>query len=273
MKRRIYGYLLIISLLVLATAAPALSDTYFIYNQYGGTWHDANKTISDESQMCWAAAAANVLAWGNWGTANYNTDTSIFRYFADHWTNNTGYMAWAWNWWFTGTQPPTKAYAYPNVVGGDFFPTLSINKYFAYASTGNLMYTVDTLLHKGDGVTITIRNGSLAHAVTVWGFSTSGTGAYSYSNIYITDSDDGVVGLENYSLNWLSSAWYLSGRYSGWKMSDVEALGYYANPLALSGLGKPAGDSNPVPIAPSWVLFGSGVAALFLRRRLGARKT
>ena len=46
MMRRIYGYLLIISLLVLATAAPALADTYFIYDQYGGTWHDANKTGS-----------------------------------------------------------------------------------------------------------------------------------------------------------------------------------------------------------------------------------
>ena len=55
--RRTYGYLLMISLLVLATAAPALSDTYFIYNQYGGTWHDANKTTSpDDDLMCWAAA-------------------------------------------------------------------------------------------------------------------------------------------------------------------------------------------------------------------------
>ena len=30
------------------------------------------------------------------------------------------------------------------------------------------MSMADTLLHKGDGVTMTIRNGSLAHAVTLW---------------------------------------------------------------------------------------------------------
>ncbi len=131
------------------------------------------------------------------------------------------------------------------------------------------MSMADTLLHKGDGVTMTIRNGSLAHAVTLWGFSYSAPGAY--TGIYITDSDDGVVALENYSVKWQSNAWYLSGRYSGWKISDVEALGFFASPSP--GTMTLAGDStNPVPIAPSWVLFGTGVAAVLLRRRLGARK-
>ena len=40
------------------------------------------------------------------------------------------------------------------------------------------MSTADTLLHKGDGVTMTIRNGSLAHAVTLWGFSYSAPGLH-----------------------------------------------------------------------------------------------
>ncbi len=109
MKKRIYGYLLMISLLVLATAVPALSDTYFIYNQYGGTWHDANKTRNDDSLMCWAAAAVNVLAYEKWGTSTYSTDTAIFKDFVAHWTNKTGDMSWAWNWWFSGAKPPTKA--------------------------------------------------------------------------------------------------------------------------------------------------------------------
>ena len=63
----------------------------------------------------------------------------------------------------------------------------------------------------------------------------------------------------------------LSGRYSGWKISDVKALGFFAS--LSPGTMTLAGDStNPVPIAPSWVLFGTGAAAVLLRRRLGARR-
>ncbi len=267
MMRRIYGYLVMISLLVLVTAAPALSDTYFIYNQYGGTWQDANKTTSSESNLCWAAAAANILAYEGWGTSTYNTATSIFQYFANDWSNKTGYMAWAWNWWFSGTKPLTAAYAYPVVAGGKFFPALNLNNYFYYASTGNLMSTADSLLHNGDGVTMTIRDGSLAHAVTLRGFSYSSPGTY--TGIYITDSDDGAVGLENYSVTSKNNIWYLSGRYNGWTISDIEALGPNASALVKNGVISPAGNSSPVPIAPSWVLFGTGAAALFLRRRRG----
>ena len=130
------------------------------------------------------------------------------------------------------------------------------------------MSTADTLLHKGDGVTMTIRNGSLAHAVTLWGFSYSAPGAY--TGIYITDSDDGVVALENYSVKWQSNAWYLSGRYSGWKISDVEALGFYASPSGLSGLSSLAGIHEPCPHCAvlGAVRVGSFSAALWSQESL-----
>ena len=135
MMRRIYGYLLMISLLVLATAAPALSDTYFIYDQYGGTWHDANKTGNDDSLMCWAAAAANILDYGNWGTSQYNTAQAIFQDFVAHWTNNTGSINWAEQWWFNGSPPPSNTNAHIDVPGGgDYYPTLNFSNYYSAIS-------------------------------------------------------------------------------------------------------------------------------------------
>jgi hypothetical protein len=247
----------------LTSIAPALASDYFVYDQYGGTWHDANKTASPyDNQMCWAAAASNILDWGKWDAGGNTTETSIFQYFIDHWTDKAGYMAWAWNWWFSGATPPITMYAYPDVPGGAFFPALQLSNYYAYASTGNLMSTIDTMMHNGDGITMTIRKGAAAHAVTVWGYSTNSSGAY--ESIYITDSDDGMLALKNYSLTYQDSTWYLGGGYGGWRISDVQALGFYASP-GIPG-GEPTGD-NPVPIAPSWVLFGTGAAAFFFRRR------
>jgi hypothetical protein len=273
MRKRILGYLSMTVLLVLVLAAPALSSSYFIYDQFGGTWHDANKTASpNDNQMCWAAAAANILDWGKWDAASYNTETSIFQYFVDHWTDKAGYMSWAWNWWFTGTPPPVTTYAYPDVPGGNFFPSEIFKNYYSYASMGNLMKTVDTMLHQGKGVTLTIsRSGASSHAVTAWGYSTSATG--DYSSIYITDSDDGVVGLRNYPLIYQSNAWYLGGGYSGWKISNIQALGFDLNPLYMSGFGSQSMGENPVPIAPTWVLFGTGAFSMYLmRRRRGSGK-
>jgi hypothetical protein len=283
------GYLLLILCLGLACAAPALADTtYLVYEQYGGTWQDANKTASpDDNLMCWAAAASNVLNWGNWVTSQYNTAQSIFQYFVDHWTDKAGYMYWAYNWWLNGTPPSTTLYAYPDVPGGNFFPTKSASSYEVNASGVNLMSTADSLLHKGDGVTMTIRTSSGgAHAVTLWGYSYSSPGVY--TGVYITDSDDGYFGLRNYALTLSGTTWYLGGGYSGWYISDLEALAMENAVIDPSPTPDPApvkkvkikpakgdgfDDPAAVPIAPSWVLFGTGMVSFyFLRRGRPAKK-
>jgi hypothetical protein len=225
--RRFPSFLLTILLLVAASSAPALADTYFIYDQYGGTWHDANKTAAnpEDDLMCWAAAASNILAWGHWGTATYNTTDLIFQHIQDHWTDNAGYMSWAWRWWFDGSPPPTSSYSYPDVPGGgNFYDYLNFAKYYVSSSGGDIMHTVDTLLHQGKGVTLIINKGSGSHAVTAWGYAYNAPG--SYTSIYVTDSDDGVLALRNYSLIWQDNAWYLGGGYSGWKVTYVQGLGF-----------------------------------------------
>jgi hypothetical protein len=271
--RRLSGYLMMAVLAVLlAGAAPALADSYFIYDTYGGTWHDANKTAAntDDDLMCWAAAASNVMAWGAWGTAAYNTTDLIFKHIQDHWTDNGGLMSWAWKWWFNGSPPPVSYYSYPDVPGGgNFYPTLNFSDYFGSASGGNIMNVIDTMLHQGQGVGLVISKSgaTYSHAVTVWGYSYSDTGAY--TSLFLTDSDDGVLGLREYPLIWQNDLWYLGGGYSGWTLGSIQSLGFspiFNDPIDT---GDKAGEVSPVPIAPTWLLLGTGLGSLFL---LGRRR-
>lgn len=248
--RRFYGSLLLIVLLVLAGTSAAHSDSFFIYEQYGGAWQDANKTVAnpEDDLMCWAAAASNLLAWGHWGTAIYNNTDAIFDHFQDHWTDNGGYMSWAWKWWFNGSPPPYTFASYPDVPGGgNFYPTLNFSVYYKAVTGVNYMETIDTWLHQGWGIGL-ILGGPGSHAVTAWGFGYSSPGVY--TSIFITDSDDNYLGLREYPLIWQNNAWYLGGGYSGWKISGIQSLQYHHT-----------------PIAPSWLLFGTGVGSLFLLRR------
>ena len=266
--RRCTGYLVLILVLVFASTSSALCDTFFVYDQYGGTWQDANKTGSDDSLMCWAATASNILEWGGWGTSQYNTSQSIFQDFVSHWTDNTGYMSWAWQWWFNGSGPPVYSLSYPDVPGaGDYYPTVNFSNYFSGASGGNLMAAIDLALHQGQGVGMIIGSGSSSHAVTVWGYSYSAP--RDYTSIFITDSDDGYYGLREYPLIYQNNEWYIGGgAYSGWEIYGIQTLAFDPSSSTFSSLDNvPSSGESAVPLAPSWVLFGTGLSSLFLLRR------
>uniref|UniRef100_A0A7V4LD43 Secreted protein with PEP-CTERM sorting signal n=1 Tax=Desulfobacca acetoxidans TaxID=60893 RepID=A0A7V4LD43_9BACT len=284
--KRLSGCLMAVMLLMGVGAAPALAATYFIYDQYGGTWHDANKTAAntEDDLMCWAATASNILAWGGWGTAAYNTSDQIFKHFQDHWTDNVGYISWGWAWWFNGFNPEYRYISYIDVPGGgNFYPHLNLNDYYASASGPNVMADIANLLRLGKGVGLVISNNmSSSHAVTAWGFGYSADGLY--TSIFFTDSDDGLTALREYSLIWQNDGWYLKekldayGGYSlnGWKISYVQALGYFSIAEAADNNSIDiAASVAPVPLAPSWVFFGMGVGALFLlvRRRLNQQNS
>jgi hypothetical protein len=129
-----------------------LSSTYYLYSQWGGTWHDANKTYVDDSLMCWAASAANILDWGNWDAAGYNSETKIFEEIKAHWTNNAGYQNWAWQWWLNGTPPPYNIYSHIEVSGGwNFYPTEDFYNYYRTASRAGEIATMAGLMSRGYG--------------------------------------------------------------------------------------------------------------------------
>jgi hypothetical protein len=255
MKRFILWMLVLLFATAAALPCGATTSVYLVYDQWGGTWHDANKTAAntEDDLMCWAAAASNVLAWGHWGTPAYNTDAQIFTQFQNHWTDNGGYSWWGYRWWMNGSTPPTGSASHIDVPGGgNFYPQLNFSNYYAGSSTGNLLSGIDGLMHQGYGVTLNITNGgAMLHAITAWGFEYDNSGgSVVYRGVYVTDSDDNRTALVEYPLIWQSDRWYLGGGYAGWRISSFAALQMYQTPLT-----------------PSWVLLGTGLAALLGTRR------
>ena len=86
--------------------------SYLLFEHWGGTWSDAEKspTNTEDDLMCWAAASSNVLAWTGWGQVGGMTNADqMFAYYQNHWTDEGGTMAFAWNWWFDGLNPQAAA--------------------------------------------------------------------------------------------------------------------------------------------------------------------
>jgi hypothetical protein len=264
-------FLLICTAPFVPSPASAVT-TYLIYNQWGGTWHDANKTYVDDSLMCWAASASNILDWGNWETPTYNTESKIFQNFKDHWTNNRGWQSWAWNWWLTGAQPPTKTYAYVNVPGGGkYYPEENFYDYYTTAFGASEISAMDQLMHNGYGISLVIGTTSGAsHAVTAWGFDYDlVNGKTTYTAIYVTDSDDKVTALKKMGLAYnTNNGWYLTSGYTNWKINGV--YGFEMNTGLISvGSNYSLPYSAAAPISPTWWLFAGGI---LLMAGVGLRK-
>jgi len=256
MRKKIAPIFLALFILLVVLNGAAWGYSYYGYSQWGGTWHDVNKTGTNDSRMCWAAAAANILAWGHWGAAGYNTATAIFDNFKYHWTNEGSLMNYGWQWWLNGTLPDNWfGWAQVNESGGgNYWPRADFNGKFYETLTGDLMLAVDRYLHAGYGVSIAIYKPDNGHALTVWGFEAGEGGVY--QSIYATDSDDFWTSsdpvLKKFPVTWNSTMNYyeLGGdNYSGWHIGEVQAL-----------------DRN-VPLPATVILFGSGLLGLVGLRR------
>ena len=170
MKGKAVLFLLALLIGVAGLAGPAFGTSYFGYDDWGGTWHDADKTSSntEDDLMCWAAAASNILAWTGWGYPSgesFSGHDDMFGHFQDHWTDNGGWMDWAWNWWFDGTE--TSSGSQVDVPGGgSFWPDYNFADYYyewdlwdihdetnTWNGSGALP-SLDGFLHSGYGVTL-----------------------------------------------------------------------------------------------------------------------
>ncbi|MBN2216326.1 MAG: proprotein convertase P-domain-containing protein, partial [Pirellulales bacterium] len=226
-------------------------DSYLIYEEWGGTWCDAEKIPSDDGDlwptgyagadddwMCWAAAASNVLAWTGWGqVGGMTTCDDIFEYFQDHWTDQGGLMEYGWDWWFDGTNDSQgwTGWSQVDVTGGGFYLGENFDSYHhASYSTSSAVSSIDTYLQNGWGVAIGIYTSGGGHAITVWGVSEDASG---YTGIWVSDSDDSKTlssapdRLRYYEVEYSGGRWYLQNFYgsNSWYIGAVEALEQYAN--------------------------------------------
>jgi len=223
----------------LADAIPT-GESYFLYDNWGGTWCDAEKspTNIEDDLMCWAASASNALEWTGWGDADGMTTTDeMFEYFQDHWTDDGGLMEYGWDWWFDGTYsgPVEAGWSQVDVPGGGFFPSLPFDDYYhEETDVSQTMAAIDDYLHAGYSVTLGVYadDGSGAHAITCWGYSYDPSEPTNYTGIWVTDSDDDKTSsyrpdrLRYYEVVDTLFGWYLQDFYGvyNWFIGAVQAL-------------------------------------------------
>jgi hypothetical protein len=214
--------------------ATPTGTQYMIFDDWGGTWYDAEKVPPDsafppgtgDDFMCWAASASNILAWTGWGIVDgmYDAD-AIFKYFQDHWTDEGGWQNVAWTWWFNGTNIAAGwGAAEVDVPGGAFYHRLDPDNYIVTEyDDADVMKAIDDFLHAGYGVGVGIYNEdyTTAHAITVWGFNYDDADPNHYVGVWVTDSDDNKSNphapdvLHYYEVQWSQSEgrWYLQDYY------------------------------------------------------------
>ena len=244
------------------TPSPT-SDSYMLWDDWGGTWYDAEKRPSDDDEgnpvdspdeppldpseeddlMCWAATASNVLEWTGWGKVSgmINTD-QMFQHFQDHWYDDGGWMEWAWHWWFDGTSPPSGGSYVDVPSGGNFWSGFAFADYYNEETTDSqTLQAIDNFLHSGYGVGLGIFDGGDGgHAITCWGFDyNSSVDKMTHPNdyylgIWVTDSDDSKGSappapnlLQYYEVEYdgTNSWWYMPNYGGGdWHIGAVQAL-------------------------------------------------
>jgi len=178
--------------------------------------YDAEKTGSGDSDLCWAATSANMLAFTNWGNVGtFQTEDDILSYFNSHFTD-AGSQAYFGNEWFLtgnyqrqGTAWANEGWAQVNSPGGGFYPSAtytSVAGLVGVSSVNSLTSAVDSLK---DGAAVGLgigwydpwisRDGG--HALTVWGavYDTSKSKLASdyYVSLLLSDSDDHFGGGAN----------------------------------------------------------------------------
>jgi hypothetical protein len=254
------GKLFVVSIVavavILGSKGLVSASTYWL----GGatTYFDANKTSStDDDNMCWAAAASNILAWGGWGSTYGSNEDSIFSYFIDHWTDSGSLAVVAWYWWFTGTDITPNTPKYSNwsnveVQGGGFYSTYDFLDYFHYDyDVSTLFDSIVQYVDNGWGTTVSVyrrlADGALSgHALTCWGYDYDEAG--NILGLWVTDSDDGALGIYYVSVE--------EGTNGYWYLKDW----YGTNSYYIGGVTALAA---AVPVPSSLLLFISGLAGLF----------
>lgn len=187
-----------------------------------GGWYDFDKTFSGDKDMCWAAAASNVIAW--WQdrnpiltfSAGAPVKDAVWSTVKGSFNNISGYPIDAFNWYYTGDISDNTIRASLTDFGkgqGAYYKDLLENgpeyelssimimRGANLASAAVYSSVLCNLLDQGYGIALGI-SGNMGggsrygHAITLWGAEVDPqTGIL--SKIWITDPDDGANGQDS----------------------------------------------------------------------------
>lgn len=182
-----------------------------------------------DQNICWAAAASNVLQW--WqdtrsdlksATPNGKSAThdvmpqvaqlAIYQTISTNWTNSGGSVEQAYNWWINGGMLDTTAYPSlsTTTASGGYWKELGLtvpqsssggavdNPLFsAYSfwdgdTRSGVYQKLTNSINNNWGTTLTVGEEGRGHAITMWGYDTDEDDNLV---IYLTDSDDYAVGM------------------------------------------------------------------------------
>lgn len=269
-------------------------------SQQGG-WYDFDKTFTTDRDMCWAAAASNVIAW--WqdrnkaltSTAGAPTGAAVWATFKQSFNNISGDPTDAMQWYFDGqfsddtiraslTQyGQDKGGYYADLLEGEpQYKLSSIMGLLQYDFTDPRVYTsvLCDLLDQGYGIALgiagTLPGGTrYGHAITLWAAEVNpDTGIL--SKIWITDPDDveggqpkGLVSLSCSFKNGDESSQYiaiesdsLTGGVQQYPRGEAVLDQFYAVGSNITSWQAPA-----VPEPATGTLGLLALAALAARRR------
>jgi len=143
---------------------------------------DADKTETDDLNMCWAAAAANLLAWAGWAADEDDT----FDIFRAHFEDKPGYVY------------DALSYYLANYETGVSVEMVSVRE----ARSHMLLDFIVSAVHEGKGVAmkITYPGKEIGHFLTIYGYRY--LAVEDNFILYFTDSDDGLHQLRQFKVEW-----------------------------------------------------------------------
>ena len=212
MKNRFVRLVLLGVLAFSATMAEALEAWVYGVSSNSG-WYDNNKDGNEDSNLCWAASAANIINWwqsySNYTSTTAPTGTGVWQTFQNNFKNEMLEPDYAWRWFYKGSDA-VKLKSGATATGG-YYPEVSVSEIlqtgtetvdgadmefvydYVFYSEKDLCKQLVGLLQDNYGVSLAIKNDyGLSHAITLWGINYNED--YSINYLYVTDSDDASLG-------------------------------------------------------------------------------